>query len=634
MNLALKTALKLPVGEPAAGPAASARPMLVAPQAAPTIAALELRGVSKGYGSGGARSEVLHELDLRIAPGEFVAIVGFSGSGKTTLVSLLAGLIQADNGQVLKNGQPITAPGPDRGVVFQSYSLMPWLSVRDNVALAVDRVFAADSTAQRAERVKRYVSMVGLTPAIDKKPAQLSGGMRQRVSVARALATNPDVLLLDEPLSALDALTRANLQDEIVRIWGQDGDTGDGGARKTVLLITNDVDEALMMADRIIPLEIGPRARLGPSFVVDIARPRDRREMNHEPRFQALRGEITQHLIKLSNQRSAEQGAKVIQLPSLTPRDVTQRQLPTAASLLRLRHASQTEAIERAIVVAPAAIATPLPSAPQTTPSRASDERFVEFSQVVKVYPGINGKGPQTVVDGFDLKMKRGEFISIIGHSGCGKSTVLSMVAGLTDISEGVIVLDGREVADAGPDRGLVFQAPSLVPWLTAYENVMLGVDRVFGHATPAERRDTAAYYLGRVGLGSSMHKRAAELSNGMKQRVGIARAFALNPKLLLLDEPFGMLDSLTRWDLQEVLMDVWTRSQVTAVMVTHDVDEAILLADRVVMMSNGPRARIGRVMEVPLPRPRSREMLLAHPRYYELREELIGFLEDCGKQH
>lgn len=142
------------------------------------------------------------------------------------------------------------------------------------------------------------------------------------------------------------------------------------------------------------------------------------------------------------------------------------------------------------------------------------------------------------------------------------------------------------------------------------------------------------AYYLAKVGLGSAMHKRASELSNGMKQRVGIARAFALNPKMLLLDEPFGMLDSLTRWDLQEVLMEVWSRSQVTAMMVTHDVDEAILLADRVVMMTNGPRAKIGRILDVPLARPRTREALVAHPQYYRLREELIGFLEDCGRQH
>ena len=594
--------------------------------AVPDAAALELRDVFKSYGSGSARTEVLAGLNLRIEPGEFVAIVGFSGSGKTTLVSLLAGLIQADRGAVLKDGRPILAPGPDRGVVFQSYSLMPWLSVRENIALAVNRVFASESAGARAERVTRYISMVGLTPAADKKPAQLSGGMRQRVAVARALATDPDVLLLDEPLSALDALTRANLQDEIVRIWSED--------KKTVLLITNDVDEALMMADRIIPLETGPRARLGPAFKVDIERPRDRREMNHDPRFQALRAEITQHLLGLAHQRDAGQGAQVIPLPALTPVVVAAKpRRPTLASLLRLRHAALAEAIETEATEAAGLAGAPARSASAATP-RSNDGRYVEFSQVVKTYPGIAGKGPQTVVDGFDLKMKRGEFISIIGHSGCGKSTVLSMVAGLTDITEGVIVLDGRQVADAGPDRGLVFQAPSLVPWLSAFDNVMLGVARVFPHASTAERHNTVAYYLGRVGLGAAMHKKAADLSNGMKQRVGIARAFALNPKLLLLDEPFGMLDSLTRWDLQEVLMEVWARSQVTAVMVTHDVDEAILLADRVVMMTNGPRAKIGKVMNVPLPRPRTREALLQHPRYYELREELIGFLEDCGHQH
>jgi nitrate/nitrite transport system ATP-binding protein len=594
--------------------------------AAPTLgvvtaaAALELRRVCKGYGHGAGRVQVLEDLDLRIEAGEFVAIVGFSGSGKTTLISLLAGLIEADSGEVLKNGLPITEPGPDRGIVFQNYSLMPWLSVRDNVALAVDRVFAAESAAQRAERVKHYVGMVGLSAAIDKRPAQLSGGMRQRVSVARALATDPDVLLLDEPLSALDALTRANLQDEIVKIWSED--------RKTVLLITNDVDEALMVADRIIPLEIGPRAKLGPSYVVDIARPRDRREMNHDRRFQQLRGEITQHLIGLADKRHAGHGAQVIRLPALTPRTAEAAPSPTLATLLRMRHADVAEQVEAELRALP----VPTPTRDAEVASRIGEERYLEFSRLVKVYP--TPKGPQTVVDGFELKVRKGEFISIIGHSGCGKSTVLSMVAGLTGITEGVIVLDGRQVVDAGPDRGLVFQAPSLVPWLTAHDNVMLGVARVFPQATPAEREDTVGYYLNRVGLGNAMHKKASELSNGMKQRVGIARAFALNPKLLLLDEPFGMLDSLTRWDLQEVLMEVWARSQVTGIMVTHDVDEAILLADRVVMMTNGPRAKIGRVMDVPLERPRSRKSLIGHPRYYELREELIGFLEDCGRQH
>jgi len=613
MNLAIKAPLVLDAPPRATSRSAPREPTLAS---VPAPAALELRDVHKSYGSGAVRTEVLGGVDLRIERGEFVAIVGFSGSGKTTLVSLLAGLLQADRGEVLKDGRPITGPGPDRGIVFQSYSLMPWLTVRDNIALAVDRVFAKDGAVQRSERVKRYVAMVGLSAAIDMKPAQLSGGMRQRVAVARALATDPDVLLLDEPLSALDALTRATLQDEIVRIWSED--------KKTVLLITNDVDEALMVADRIIALQTGPAARLGPSFAVDIARPRDRREMNHDVRFQALRGEITQHLIALAHQRDADRGAQVIPLPALAPKDVNVLRLPTAASVFRLRHAALAESIETGVRSGVAATDASLPG--------THDERFVEFSKVVKVYP--TPRGPQTVVDGFELKLGRGEFVSIIGHSGCGKSTVLSMVAGLTDITEGVIVLDGREVAGAGPDRGLVFQAPSLVPWLSAYDNVMLGVARVFPHASKAERHNMVGYYLGRVGLGAAMDKHASELSNGMKQRVGIARAFALNPKLLLLDEPFGMLDSLTRWDLQEVLMEVWARSRVTAVMVTHDVDEAILLADRVVMMTNGPKAKIGRVLNVPLPRPRTREALLKHPRYYELREELIGFLEDCGRQH
>ncbi len=569
------------------------------PACAPDAPALELRGVTKGYGSGRARTEVLANVDLAIAEREFVAIVGFSGSGKTTLINLLAGLAEPDGGEVLKGGRAVRGPGPDRGVVFQSYSLMPWLTVIENVALAVDSVFGARPRAERRARVERYVAMVGLREARDKRPAQLSGGMRQRVAVARALAANPDVLLLDEPLSALDALTRAKLQDELVRIWSQD--------RKTVVLITNDVDEALILADRILPLDPGPRASLGPSFAVDIPRPRDRRELNHHEGFKALRASITQYLLEAGNRRLTEAGGKVIRLPALKPDAAAQSPFRGLISARRK-------------------------SADQPARARHGDDRYVEFSQVGKVYP--TGRGPQKVVDGFELKVANGEFVSIIGHSGCGKSTVLSMTAGLTEVTAGGIILDGREVSGAGPDRGVVFQAPSLVPWLTAYENVALGVERVFPHGQPAERRDTVEYYLGRVGLADAMHKRAVELSNGMKQRVGIARAFALAPKLLLLDEPFGMLDSLTRWELQEVLMEVWARSRVTAVMVTHDVDEAILLADRVVMMTNGPRAKVGRILEVPLPRPRTRRTLLAHPRYYALRESLITFLEECDRNH
>jgi nitrate ABC transporter ATP-binding subunit len=251
---------------------------------------------------------------------------------------------------------------------------------------------------------------------------------------------------------------------------------------------------------------------------------------------------------------------------------------------------------------------------------------YVELSNLTKTYPTPNG--PAVIVKDFNLRIRKGEFVALIGHSGCGKSTVLSMLAGLNEPSGGGIILAGKELAGPGPDRGVVFQSPCLLPWMTAFENVMLGVDQVFYTADKAERRQIAEYFLTVVGLAEAMHKRPAELSQGMRQRVGIARAFALSPKMLLLDEPFGMLDTLTRFELQQVLLDVWNRSHVTALMVTHDVDEAIFLADRVVMMTNGPAAEVGDVLDVPFPRPRHRAALLEDPEYYRCRERLITFLE------
>jgi nitrate/nitrite transport system ATP-binding protein len=253
---------------------------------------------------------------------------------------------------------------------------------------------------------------------------------------------------------------------------------------------------------------------------------------------------------------------------------------------------------------------------------------FLEISQLGKVYPSPSGK-PAIIVENFDLKIRKGEFVTLIGHSGCGKSTVLSMIAGLTDVTSGGIILAGKEVVGAGPDRGVVFQAPCLLPWLTAFENVMLGIDQVFYTADREEREQIAEYYLTVVGLADAMRKKPAELSQGMRQRCGIARAFALSPKMLLLDEPFGMLDSLTRYELQEVLLDLWQKDQKTALMVTHDVDEALFLSDRVIMMTNGPAATVGEILQVTFPRPRSRKQLLEDPEYYRLREQLIGFLED-----
>ncbi len=251
------------------------------------------------------------------------------------------------------------------------------------------------------------------------------------------------------------------------------------------------------------------------------------------------------------------------------------------------------------------------------------------MAPVLELFNLTKSYGKSTVVKEFTLNIASGEFVTLIGHSGCGKSTVLSMVAGLTDASNGGMILSGRETNEAGPDRGVVFQSPCLLPWMTAYENVMLGVNQVYFTATKIERRELAEYYLSVVGLGNAMHKYPGDLSQGMRQRVGIARAFALQPKMLLLDEPFGMLDSLTKMELQDVLLELWRRNRLTTLMVTHDVDEAIFLSDRVVMMTDGPEAEVGNILEIPFERPRIRSAVLADPRYQELRNRLLTFLNE-----
>lgn len=253
-------------------------------------------------------------------------------------------------------------------------------------------------------------------------------------------------------------------------------------------------------------------------------------------------------------------------------------------------------------------------------------EHFLELVNLSKIYP--TKKGPFVVLEEFNLVVPESEFVCLIGHSGCGKSTILSMVAGLNEITNGSVSLAGREISGAGPDRGVVFQAPSLLPWMTAYDNVMLGVKQVYPQANKKEWDETVKYFLNAVGLGHAMHKYPKELSQGMRQRVGIARAFALKPKMMLLDEPLGMLDALTKHELQDLIAELHAEHKLTTLMVTHDVDEALYLSDRVVMMTNGPKATVGEILTNDLPRPRDRVALLEHPDYYTYREQLIGFLE------
>ncbi|MEC3907800.1 ABC transporter ATP-binding protein [Tamlana sp. 2201CG12-4] len=276
------------------------------------MAYLELNNIYKTYGQGDHATEVLSNINLSIEEGEFVAIVGFTGSGKTTLVNLINGLLEPTKGEILFKGEPIQGSSHERGVIFQNYSLLPWLTVGQNVFMAVKEAFPKKSKEELNELVAEYIEMVSLTPAINKYPKELSGGMRQRVAVARALAMKPEMIIMDEPLGALDALTRGNLQDEILNIWGKD--------KRTALLITNDMDEGIYMADRIIPLRPGPNATLAPEFKIDIERPRDKTKMNDNLNFKETRNAIIEYLMDIGNERKSE-AKEAFVLPDIRPKD-------------------------------------------------------------------------------------------------------------------------------------------------------------------------------------------------------------------------------------------------------------------------------------------------------------------------
>jgi len=277
------------------------------------MAILELKNIYKTYKPNKEdKGEILNNINLNIEEGEFVAIVGFSGSGKTTLVNLINGLLKPTEGEVLFKGKTVEDTSHERGVIFQNYSLLPWLTVYQNIDMAIQEAFPKASKKEKDTRVKEYIEMVGLTHATNKRPKELSGGMRQRVSVARALSMDPEMIIMDEPLGALDALTRGNLQDEILKIWERN--------KRTALLITNDVDEAIYMADRIIPLKPGPKATLGPEFKVNIARPRNKTALNDDPEYKKTRNEILEYLMNLGDEQAAESTA-TYELPEIQPKD-------------------------------------------------------------------------------------------------------------------------------------------------------------------------------------------------------------------------------------------------------------------------------------------------------------------------
>jgi bicarbonate transport system ATP-binding protein len=253
------------------------------------------------------------------------------------------------------------------------------------------------------------------------------------------------------------------------------------------------------------------------------------------------------------------------------------------------------------------------------------NETFLKIENVSKIYP--TPKGPYTVLEGVNLTVNEGEFICVIGHSGCGKSTLLNMVSGFADATYGSVRLKGKDIVEPGPDRMVVFQGYALLPWLTVFENVYLAVDSVYPNKLEAEKRAIVKEHLALVGLTEASEKKPPQISGGMKQRVSIARALSIRPEVLILDEPFGALDAITKEELQEELLKIWQDHRCTVLMITHDIDEALFLADRLVMMTNGPAASIGEILEIPFPRPRDRDRIMEDPEYYDLRNHALDFL-------
>jgi nitrate ABC transporter ATP-binding subunit len=264
--------------------------------------------------------------------------------------------------------------------------------------------------------------------------------------------------------------------------------------------------------------------------------------------------------------------------------------------------------------------------------SRTADQPFLLIEEVSKVYP--TKKGDYTVLEGVNLSVKEGEFVCVIGHSGCGKSTLLDMVSGFNTPTSGEVLLNGKAITKPGPDRMVVFQNYCLLPWKTAFENVYLAVNAVYPDKSKEEKISITNDNIKLVGLEEAANKKPGQLSGGMKQRVSIARALSIRPEILILDEPFGALDAITKEELQEELLDIWEEHRITVMMITHDIDEALFLCDRLVMMSNGPAAKIGEILEIPFDRPRNRAEVMEDPRYFTLRNQALDFLYNRFAHH
>ena len=542
------------------------------------MAILDLKGVSKSYGG----NTVLHNIDLSIEEGEFVAIVGFSGSGKSTLINLIAGLAMPDAGEVLYRGKPVTGPGPERGLVFQSYSLMPWLSVKENVALAVDAVHTAKPSAERGVLTRRAVETVGLGHATDRRPKELSGGMRQRVLIAIALVAKPRLLVADEPTSALDVTVQRRILDHLDDLTSA---TGTG-----VLLITHDLGVAADRADRIVVMSRGRVVETGTPDEV------------------------------LGAPREAYTRALLAAAPSL--RGARRPDVGTAASTTSgpVGTAGTTGTPGTAAGDAAAAPARSVPGAAHPAPPAA-----LEVRGLVKDFPLPRGAALRAV-DDVSFAVPRGRTLALVGESGSGKSTTARLALRLAEPTAGTVHVDGVDVTRArGADlRALrrrlqvVQQNPyaSLDPrW--PVERIVTEPLRAFGVGTRRERAGRAAELLDVVALPSSaLQRRPAELSGGQRQRVAIARALSVRPDIVVLDEPVSALDVSVQAQILDLLADLQRDLHVSYLFISHDLAVVRQVAHDVVVLRHGRVVEQGDVEQV-LARPEhpyTAELLAAIP--------------------
>lgn len=537
----------------------------------PPQAVLELREICKAHGRGAHRHVLFHKLDLRVAEGEWLVVLAADGRGKTSLISLMAGLQLADEGEVLFRGLPVLCTAAANGALLRGAALRPWLSVHDNLVAALAHTYRSLPVSRQHELATHYARRLDLDDVRAQKPRKLDATQRCRALLARTLALEPELLLLDEPLRDLDACTRAALCDALALLPEL--------RKRSCVWITDDVDEALQLADRIVVLQAGGDgdSRLGAMVRVELPRPRRRLALQHDADYIALRKTLIEAL---------------------------------------------QEAVPTSLVTGSAG--PHLPSQDDPAPAAANDEhgtvrrsprpeRYLEFSAV-----GSDGSSAR---ERFSLKVEQGECVALMGPPDGRASTLLAMAAGLQPIAHGAIVLDGRQIGAPAADRYRLTATPPLQPWRSVSDNLMQDVRAQFPQLDAAARAAVVLHYLARVGLDAESH-RAGSLSARAQQSLALARAFALSPKLLLLDEPFAALAQPDRWTVQAQLLALWSRTRPTLLLKTHDIDEAILLADRIVVLGDEAASH-----EVRLPRPRSRLGMLGQPAYYTLRSQLLRAL-------